>query len=163
MNWKKILYCFLINCVIILISGELFLRFFIPQLTYSRFLQLAGNYYAPSESNTYTLQKNFKGVQLSQEFPGRLVKTTTNSLGLRGKEITLEKPSGYKRILVLGDSFTFGLYVSDEETYPAVLEKLLTGQGHKVEVINAGYADGFETDDIYCWLVNYSKTTGNPL
>lgn len=63
-------------------------------------------------------------------------KVTTNSLGLRGKDVRIEKTEGIYRILVLGDSYTVGERVSDEDTFPAQLEKMLS----RVEVINAGHS-----------------------
>jgi hypothetical protein len=57
----------------------------------------------------------------------------TNSLGLRGPETTL-KPDG-PRVLVIGDSFTFGEFVDNEETLPANLGARLSG---RAEVLNAG-------------------------
>lgn len=145
------------NAVIVLIFiflGEFTLRIFQPQLVYSKLLTYVNDYYAPSDFNKFTLKKNYSGKMPSQEFPGHFVTITTNAHGLRGKEIKLEKNPGTKRILILGDSYTFGLYVGDEETYPAVLEKILTEKGYPVEVINAGYADGYETDEQYVWLLN---------
>jgi len=56
-----------------------------------------------------------------------------NSMGLRGDEIDRLKTS--KRILVLGNSCTFGWGVSEEQTYAKRLETLLQGE---YEVINAG-------------------------
>ena len=88
------------------------------------------------------------------EYPGRYVSVTTNSLGLRNKEISVKKPAGVIRILILGDSYTFGVYVDNNSTYPSVLERSLSGDGYKVQVINAGYADGFEADEQFVWLVN---------
>ena len=57
----------------------------------------------------------------------------TNSLGLRGPETTL-KPAK-PRILCLGDSFTFGDFVGNDETLPGQLQTQL---GDKVEVLNCG-------------------------
>jgi hypothetical protein len=59
--------------------------------------------------------------------------------GLRGKPLSPKKP-GVIRILALGDSFTFGIGVHDEETYPRQLELLLNeGAGEeRFEVVNAG-------------------------
>lgn len=49
---------------------------------------------------------------------------TFNSAGIRGtKEYALTKPTGWTRILVVGDSFSFGEEVNDEETFSAQLEK----------------------------------------
>jgi len=61
----------------------------------------------------------------------------TNSQRLRGPEIGDKKP-GVVRIVALGDSVTHGWGVAENESYPAVLQGLLTQRGHAVEVINAG-------------------------
>jgi hypothetical protein len=64
----------------------------------------------------------------------------TNSLGLRGPEIAPPPAPGGQRILLLGDSFTFGWGVDDPQTYGRVLERRLTARrpGQAVEVLNAG-------------------------
>jgi hypothetical protein len=68
----------------------------------------------------------------------RIVHITTNSLGLRGPELG-PKPAGVRRVLALGDSFTFGHAVEAAETWPAVLEQLLNARGGpRYEVVNAG-------------------------
>lgn len=59
-----------------------------------------------------------------------------SSQGLRNEEVIVPKPKGVHRILVLGDSFTFGWGVNLEDSWPKVLEKMLSKDG--VEVINAG-------------------------
>jgi hypothetical protein len=70
----------------------------------------------------------------------------TNSLGFRGPETSLKKPTGTFRIVGLGDSFTFGTGVRQEDTFLAVLEKTLNAtRGHiSFEVINFGVM-GFNT------------------
>jgi lysophospholipase L1-like esterase len=64
-----------------------------------------------------------------------------NSVGLRDVEHVPRKPEGVFRILVLGDSFTYGVGVAFDETYVARLGRLLnerlTGRP-TVEMINAG-------------------------
>jgi len=68
----------------------------------------------------------------------RVVHITTNSLGLRGPEIG-PKPAGVRRVLALGDSFTFGHAVEASEAWPAVLQELLDARGGpRYEVVNAG-------------------------
>lgn len=49
-----------------------------------------------------------------------------NSYGFRGKKITENKSANTKRIIFLGDSFTFGWGLSDEETYPEKICKQLS-------------------------------------
>lgn len=68
-----------------------------------------------------------------------------NAFGLRGPEITPEKPAGTFRIIALGDSSTFGA-TEDTDTYPAWLQRILREDYGltNVEVINAG-VQGYTT------------------
>ncbi len=68
-----------------------------------------------------------------------------NSQGLRDKEYSLKKPDNTYRIVVIGDSITFGWGVEQEFTYPDVLEKKLNEKppagfpaNVKYEVLNLG-------------------------
>jgi len=63
---------------------------------------------------------------------------STNDLGLRSRPV--RRKHGRVRILVLGDSCTFGLGVDDTQTWPAQLQALLENEsaGTGVDVINAG-------------------------
>jgi len=74
-----------------------------------------------------------------------------NSLGLRDREYSYEKPAGTRRILVLGDSFTWGYGVSDEEVFTEVLERRLQSQGRNWQVINTGVS-GWGTGQQYLFL-----------
>lgn len=61
-----------------------------------------------------------------------------NSLGLRDREINIEKGDKY-RILCFGDSWTFGYGVNVENSWPKKLEQyLLTNGLENIEVINCG-------------------------
>jgi hypothetical protein len=61
-----------------------------------------------------------------------------NSLGWRGgREYREQKQAAY-RVLFLGDSFTYGLGVNDDETFAARLEQRLTADLLPVEAMNAG-------------------------
>jgi hypothetical protein len=63
-----------------------------------------------------------------------------NGLGFRGEEVAVAKPPGTRRIICLGDSFTFGEGVHEPDTFPRKLEARLRAESpdDKVEVINAG-------------------------
>lgn len=126
--------------------------------TYSDLLKKVASYWEPSTFNTMDLKPGYQGTLRSHEFPGKRAKLAISGVGLRGHETTIAKPPGIKRVLILGDSMTFGLYVNDDETYPAVLGKLLAEHGDKVEVLNAGYAGGWCTDENFSWLVNKGLT-----
>ncbi len=65
-----------------------------------------------------------------------------NSLGLRDHEYPVEKDPGVLRVLVLGDSITFGWGADLEDTYSKVLERKLNeeagAEGTQFEVISSG-------------------------
>ncbi len=64
-----------------------------------------------------------------------------NSAGFRSKkECALIKERDTKRIICLGDSITYGVWVKTEEAYPYILEEMLNANSDSLhfEVINAG-------------------------
>jgi lysophospholipase L1-like esterase len=65
-----------------------------------------------------------------------------NSHGFRGPETSFDKPSGTRRIVVLGDSFVWGFGVEEADSFPALLQSAL-GPGN--EVLNLGVS-GYSTD-----------------
>jgi len=75
-------------------------------------------------------------------------KISVGNIGFRGPDITIQKPAGTYRILCLGDSYTFGAYVNDDQTWPFQLETRLREESpdHPVQVINAGIS-GFTIVD----------------
>ncbi|MCG3199410.1 MAG: SGNH/GDSL hydrolase family protein [Candidatus Omnitrophica bacterium] len=61
---------------------------------------------------------------------------TVNRLGQRGSEVVpVERTDRSPRVLLVGDSYTFGAQVNDEETYSSLLAKRYLPEG---EVINLG-------------------------
>ncbi|MFN8526506.1 MAG: GDSL-type esterase/lipase family protein [Chloroflexota bacterium] len=84
------------------------------------------------------------------EHAGKQFKFATNGYGLRRDgEISIEKPPGVFRILVLGDSQTDGL-VDNQETYSARLEARLHARNVNAEVLNAGVT-GYSPQQSYLW------------
>ena len=61
-----------------------------------------------------------------------------NSFGFRDTEYEIEKQPATSRIMVIGDSFTFGARVNQEDTYPKQLEKALNSLNIRCQVINCG-------------------------
>ena len=80
----------------------------------------------------YKLSSNFSGTH---SIYGKVSDVRTNSKGLRDdREYDYEKKNF--RIVILGDSMTFGNGVNIEESYPEYLRELFSNQN--VEVINLG-------------------------
>lgn len=101
----------------------------------------------------YRLQPRNEVTWSSAEF------TETSHTDARGMRGTADldrageaKRSGEVRILAVGDSFTYGHGVQDDESYPAVLERLLRARSYDVRVLNAG-VPGYSTDQEYTYLV----------
>lgn len=93
------------------------------------------------EFDPYRFYRLRPNASAEETFQGRKIRIEINSLGFRDREFHIEKPEGTFRIMAAGDSSTFGLNISLEETYPRQLESLLNEQvpgGPHFEVINAG-------------------------
>lgn len=75
-----------------------------------------------------------------------------NSLGLRGPEPRVPKPEGVRRVLILGDSFTFGLGVQDDQApFPALLARDLANASPPVDVVNGGIPGSLTADWLALW------------
>lgn len=104
----------------------------IPPNEISDFSLSKSDYYQKDKELMFVPRKNIKGNHDKQ---GSFSTTfQTNSRGLRDKEYALKKPDGIKRIVVVGDSFTWGFGVNDSDIYTERMESLLPD----TEVINLG-------------------------
>lgn len=65
-----------------------------------------------------------------------------NRLGLRGREISFEKPAGTRHLVALGGSFVFGWGVIDAETWTTRLEAKLQERTGATEIVNGGRNGG---------------------
>jgi len=63
---------------------------------------------------------------------------TIDSLGFRGGEFTRAKPANQLRVVMLGDSYVYGDFVDDDQTFPVQLEQRLRRACGDALVINAG-------------------------
>lgn len=133
-----------------LIAAELTLAWLRPQPTFDRVLRSNLAIFEPAEYLPYRLRPGSSGALVQEEF-----ETTVhvNSHGYRGAEFEVPKRPGVRRVLAIGDSFTFGWGVEDGETYPARLEGFLEDD---VEVVNAGFAAGYYPDTYYVYLREYA-------
>lgn len=83
-------------------------------------------------------------------------RVSTNEKGLREESFSLEKPPNTTRILVIGDSFTFGLGVNRSDNFVERTEDRLNSSfpDENIQLINAGIP-GTGMEDYYLFLKNY--------
>lgn len=67
-----------------------------------------------------------------------------NSYGFRDRNYKLEKREGIQRIIVLGDSVTFGTGMELDDIYTEKLEELFNRNSMRVEVLNLSLP-GYDT------------------
>ncbi len=72
----------------------------------------------------------------------------TNSRGMRSGEVADGKTPGRIRVVCLGDSFTFGHGVGDDQAWPAVVARLEP----RLEMVNMGQ-EGYGVDQMYLWYL----------
>ena len=91
-----------------------------------------------------------------------IYKSKLNSYGFRDAEYDLEPTKDTIRIAIVGDSFTFGYGLENQEdTYVKQLEKILNANSRqKYEVLNFG-TSGANILDVY-WLLKYKILEFNP-
>ncbi|MEM3127025.1 MAG: SGNH/GDSL hydrolase family protein [Candidatus Woesearchaeota archaeon] len=138
-NRKHILFGILtsiISIIFVLLVLEISLRFFYPQ-------SLEREEFDPVFK--WRNRPGFSGVIIAENEKDFFTKFKINKDGFRGEE--LRENAKYK-IMTIGDSFTFGKGVEDNETYSAVLEKNLNDLGYDTEVINTGVI-GYYPDQYY--------------
>jgi lysophospholipase L1-like esterase len=77
---------------------------------------------------------------------GNGTSASANRLGFRGPDVTVPKPAGVYRIVLLGESSTHGWYVNDDQTIDAYLRAVLAGERPdlRVEVVDLAY-DGYDS------------------
>ncbi len=109
--------------------GELVLRRLDP-----RYLDRLRGPEVQSLKYGWALRPGFDGV-----FHG--VQTTVNARGYRGRVHPFERTPGRTRIVMLGDSITFGIGVRDSEVFSAILE----ARNSNFEIVNLGI-DAYGTD-----------------
>jgi lysophospholipase L1-like esterase len=123
--------------------AELLVRWIAPQAV----LLVDRGLYLDDPPRGYRLNPGFAGKITNRVEYSTSVKV--NAAGLRGAEIGA-KAADLPRLLILGDSFVFGVGAEEEETYPARLAEHLEERGVKAEVLNGG-VPGYGVPDDVSW------------
>lgn len=140
----------LIGTLVALAAAEVVVRTFFPRRTIEVLTSFYPAMFTPSDELPYRLRPNFSGRLAQGEFDTRI---RINNLGYRGDDFPAAKGDAF-RVLIAGDSFTFGWGVNDAEAYPATLQARLAAampERHP-QVINAGFAACYSPDTYYLYL-----------
>lgn len=86
----------------------------------------------------------------SKYYYGNGTVATANAMGFRGPVVSLPKPPGTFRIVLLGESTTHGWGVSDDETIDAYMRRLLVERypTRRFDVVNLAF-DGYDAYQQY--------------
>ncbi len=129
--WKQFLLS-AVSVVLCITCLELILRVLFPALAMREFhfLRSSQQHHILMPDTQYHLGR----------FEGEDIVVKTNVDGLRTRHSRETFLSLDRRIVCLGDSFTFGAWVQDAEAYPQILESLLRERAgnNSVGVLNAG-------------------------
>lgn len=122
-----------------LLGAEVGLRLFAPPKMQPRI-------WRPSPTHSFTLEPGAVGRHRTAAFD---VTYHIGAQGYHSPPFAVPKDPRGRRVLAIGDSFTFGHGVEDDENYPAVMRRALAPGA---EVINGGYVSGMAPDDAYVYL-----------
>src|ERR1700686_2665938 len=141
---KAILFRFaavLISLVIVALLGEVALRLFAPRLGVE--VDEKNRFYRFDHDLGWTPLENVTRVEKENRYD-----VHQNQFGLRAPDdMQLKKTSGRKRVLVLGDSYVWGVGASQEELFTAP-----EVYGTNDELINCGVS-GYGTDQEYLFYL----------
>ncbi len=138
------------SVIIFLLLFELAIRVLVPQRTLSELRSASPAIFEKGEYISWQFKPNSTGRMSTGEFD---VLYNINAFGLRDKHRNLTKAENITRILVLGDSFTEGYSVKQNETYSFFLEQILNNGSNTFEIWNGGVS-GYSQDTEYVYLKN---------
>jgi hypothetical protein len=137
----------LITLALIAVFLEAGLRLFAPQI-----VQPISGLFQPDPAAGYRLRSNAGVHYRSSE--ADVTFHTESTAGMRVVP-TPAAPVEGRTMLVLGDSFTFGMNVQDDQALPSRVQALANGGGGQSwRVLNAGVF-GYGTDNEAAWLGEY--------
>lgn len=146
-GWTSRLGALAIGGLMALSAGEVAVRVFVPQPV----TKISSGLYEPVDDLRFRMRPSAEGeIANGAEFETRV---SIDRHGLRTTRRSPAPPSA-RRILFLGDSFTFGWGVDDLEAFPALVGRQLTREGAETWAMNAG-VPGYGVPDEALWLERY--------
>lgn len=130
-EWMVNLSLIIVSILVFLLISELALMIFVPHLKPTGHMK--GIFFEYDSTLGWKGVPNAAGVFSTEAFTMNI---TLNSKGLRdNKDYSYNKPENVTRIIVLGDSFTWGEGVNNSQ----ICTEFLENKQDKVEVINTGH------------------------
>lgn len=122
-----------------LAGAEVVFRWHVKRTFDREFPPWTENLLAIRGPQVFEFKPNASGVFPGNVDQNRTFPYRTNSHGLRDRP---PKTAGALRVLVIGDSYTWGYAVAGEEAFPQVAERILRARGAAgAEVVNGGIPD----------------------
>ncbi|MFX1385403.1 MAG: hypothetical protein ACFFBP_23545 [Promethearchaeota archaeon] len=130
-RWKEIIIVLFFSIILIIIA-ELCVRQIFPYRTMMKFHGVSSRVHHHLYPHN---KKMYCGI-----YDGKPVTVETNEDGLRSKYSRRAFLEYKTRIVILGDSFTFGVGVRQESTFPDMTERLISARQNRndVAILNAG-------------------------
>ena len=137
----------IVGFVLAIALAEILVRVFIPQDRMVTWIEM----------HPLGFMMNQPDIEAIHHFDERRLKYSFNEWGLRGDE-SIDIDGDALNILLLGDSFTFGLLLERESTYPYLLEKDLARSDSvsETEILNGGVG-GAGLADWPGWLDQFGQ------
>jgi lysophospholipase L1-like esterase len=122
-------------------GAEALFRWYVRLTFDAEFPPWTENLVAVPGPQVFAFKPHASGVFPGNADPSRTFAYRTNAQGLRDRDRFRKRP-GTTRVLVMGDSYTWGYAVAEEEAFPQTAERLLKERGYPdTEVINGGVPD----------------------
>jgi lysophospholipase L1-like esterase len=125
-----------LSLLVAFLFGELLVRLVMPQ-------PMTGVMHSADPDFGFWNKADLRDKQFQNDVGTPPYRVTTNERGLRmDRSVVAPKPDDLRRVLVMGDSFVFGVGVNNSHTFPARLEQRLNKTAGEAlprfEVVNAG-------------------------
>lgn len=124
-GWKKAL-CVIVSIILIMVGTE-------SAMSYYSWID--PEMHRPHPTLFWELSPNLVRLEAGED-------VQTNSHGFRSPEISVKKPAGQIRVMILGDSSAFGFRIKDRQTFGAHLVKMLRQKykGEDIVLLNTSVA-----------------------
>ncbi|MCL6260772.1 SGNH/GDSL hydrolase family protein [Aquiflexum sp. TKW24L] len=134
--WFGNILILVVSLTIAFLIGEGVIR-----LLYKDQITLFPRYTTDAHYGEFSIRRMIPNLKFKHRSVDGVFHFKTNNKGFRSDEdIEYAKKANELRVLVIGDSHSFGAEVNQEECYAAVTQYLLRENGLDVTVINAGFA-----------------------